>query len=338
MTCRDFSPIRWPWLLVVLLTSGCGDSRASSPVWSQAFDGTSIGWLMNVWGTSGQDRWVAGGPRDSGVLMHRDDSAWSQVELADTPPLLNWIYGFGTDDVTAVGNDGYVAHFDGLTWQQQPTPTVQHLWGVWGARPDSLWAVGGTGRAAGGVPTVLYYDGVDWSEVALPAIQRTGVYAFFKVWGSDENDIYVVGQQGVVLRYDGVTWNELFVGAGDDLIAVWGTGRDRVVLVGGRANGWISTWDGSVWRSQSVSPLPGLNGVWMRDPSSVHLAGVRGTLATMDFDTFTIELDRAPTTDMDFHAVFGTDDGVLTAVGGNLASPSAPWQGIAYERTLLEDE
>jgi hypothetical protein len=314
----------------------CGGGRDASG-WQTAFDAGATGWLLDVWGPAGDDLYAVGGAPDLGVVMHHDGAQWHPIDLGVDPPLLNWAYGFGPDDVTIVGTHGVVLHFDGARWTPERAPTLQNLWGVWGAAPGELWAVGGDGRAAGDA-TILRREAGEWRVVEVPALERAGVNAFFKVWGAGRDDVWVVGQRGAVLHWDGRALREEPVDAGEDLISVWGTGPDRVAMVGGRAEGRIVTWDGVHLRQRSLAPLPGLNGVWLRPAGrTVHVAGVRGTLASVDWDTLAVDVQRQDTV-LDFHAVFGDAGGVLTAVGGNFgALATGPYEGIAMRRPLGAD-
>ncbi len=317
---------------VVFGSIGCSASDDPMPAWSQAFDAKPVGWLLSTWGPSDADLYAVGGEPDRGLIMHFDGSTWSQVSLGLTVPLLNWVFGFGPNDITAVGRSGTIVHWDGSAWSTQTTPTAEDLWGVWGASPDNLWAVGGRGREDGQA-TLLHFDGTDWGAETIPQLQRAGVNALFKVWGSSASDVYVVGQRGGVLHYDGNTWTEQLVGASEDLISVWGTGPDLVVAVGGRGSGIVSLFDGTSWKTESLAPFPGLNGVWLNNRNQAHVVGTVGSLGILDLKTFSIERSIV-STDQDFHAVFSPSGSTLTAVGGNLFAVQAPYEGIAFKRRL----
>jgi len=316
--------------IAAALLSGCPEPAGFEP----AFDATEVGWLMNTWGFDRDGLLAVGGGPAAGVML-RYDGEWTREDLGVDVPLLNWIHGFGASDVTVVGNSGTVLHFDGTAWIQGDSGTTENLWGVWGATPDDLWAVGGSGFPDA-TAIVIHYDGTAWTTSELPVLERD-VHGFFKVWGAAADDVYVVGQRGVVLHWDGAAWTELLVGANDDLVSIWGTAPDRIVAVGGRGNGIVARWDGTEWTSQFLTPLPGLNGVWTRDGQTIHVAGVRGTLGTLDFDT--LEFTDMTANDLrDFHSLFGVG-GRVTAVGGNLATGLAgPYRGIAYWRELSADE
>ena len=80
---------------------------------------------MNVWGASSDVVYAAGGAPDAGVLMHFDGDMWAPVDLGFDVPLLTWIHGFGPDDITVVGNEGTVIHWNGDGWEQQEPTAAQ---------------------------------------------------------------------------------------------------------------------------------------------------------------------------------------------------------------------
>jgi hypothetical protein len=327
-------------LALVASLAACGEAGVphppeTPPAWRPAFDASATGWLLDVWGTSPTDLYAAGGRPDRGLVMHSDGTSWTAVPLGLDVPLLNWIHGFGPGDITIVGNSGTVIHWDGSRWGRQETPTRQDLWGVWGASPDDLWAVGGSGLSAGDA-TLLHFDGRGWSAVRPPPLQRANVFAFYKVWGTASDNAYVVGQRGAVLHWNGGSWSEELAGASDDLISLWGTGPDHIVAVGGRGNGVASVWDGVAWTTRSLAPEPGLNGIWFDDDRVAHLAGNGGALVRLDLETFATQDEPSGTT-LDVHSIFGLG-GVLTAVGGSLTSERGPYLGVALTRPKGGDE
>jgi len=322
--------------LLLLTVIACGPSDHGGGDWEQAFDASSTGWLLNVWGPSADDLYAAGGNPARGLVMHYDGTSWTELTLGVDVPLLNWSHGFGQDDITVVGNAGTVLHYDGSSWTQQTTPTDQDLWGVWGASPNDLWAVGGKGLMDGQA-TLLHFDGSTWEPATIPALTRPRVYAFYKVWGSSAHDVWAVGQRGGALHYDGMSWSEVGIGTSEDLVSVWGTGPDRVAIVGGRSNGMIATYDGTSWNATMLTPLAGLNGVWMRSPDTVHVVGLDGTTAVVDFDSHDYE-EILPDTTETLHSIFGDESGTITAVGGNLESAAGPYRGAAWRRTLGRNE
>ncbi|MGF1469779.1 MAG: hypothetical protein ACFCGT_26950 [Sandaracinaceae bacterium] len=346
--------------LVALLSFGAAAGCGGDPSWEPAFltaadpdepgyARVEPGWLMNVWALSPTEVFAVGGDADDGTggrILRSDGDGWADVDHGLAVPLLNWITGFGPDDLWVVGVEGTMIHHDGSTWARVEVPTQEDLWGIWGAAPDDIWAVGGSGRS-GAEAILLRYDGSAWSQVPLPELDRERVRALFKVWGTSADNVYAVGQRGVLLRFDGSAWSQIVLpDVADDLIALWGSDPDHITVVGGRGNGVVAVWNGAEWRTARVSPTPGLNGVWMRDPRVAHVVGEPdfisgGVLATLDLETLELTLAEPPRLAEDrrtFHAVHGVD-GRLYAVGGNLAKASnEPSVGIAFTRLLRNDE
>jgi hypothetical protein len=329
----------------VLCVSACGEPGEpdvhAPEGWTDTLEDAEPGWLMNVHALAHDDRYAVGGTLEQGALFHFDGGSWEAVDVGVDVPLLNWIHGDDSGSLIAVGRGGVALHFDGAAWAQVETPSAQNLWGAWGASMDDVWAVGGDALPSDDLRgVILRWDGDAWTEMALPETLEAGeIYAWFKVWGSGPSDVYIVGQKGAVLHWDGAALTEIDVGTEDDLIAVWGTGPDRVALVGGRNNGIVARWDGADWTLKKMAPMPGFNGVWMRDPDRIHVGGNYGTVATLDFATLdTIQEVSLDTAD-DVHALHGSEDGVITAVGGNLLSNGVVgFTGIAYHRALGDDE
>lgn len=318
--------------LGLALVAACGEDEPREPSWHALPGLEAHGWLVSATASPDGSRWLAvGGTPERGIIAR--ESAKGQWTLEQTPelPLLNWGQLFADGTGFVVGNAGAIVHYDGAHWTRQSTPIEEDLWGVWGAAPNDVWAVGGRGQQDGQA-TLLHYDGAAWQQVALPALERPNVWALFKVWGASASDVYAVGQRGAVLHYDGTTWSELGLGTGDDLIAVYGVAADRVAIVGGRSSGFIATFDGSRWNTQQLAPLPGLNGVFMNDPSTIHVAGIQGTIAELDFATLTVR-PAYQSTSLTFHALHGAGKRLL-AVGGNLMATSGPYLGLAAERPL----
>lgn len=312
------------------------DDTVVTPVWEEAFPAEDLGWLLAAWGPSADDVFAVGGTPDSGLIMRRKGGTWNAMDIGMEVPLINWVYGFGSDDVMFVGNGGTAVHYDGDGFTSLDTPTEEDLWGVWGAGPDDMWAVGGRGNGENQA-TILHYDGVAWTKSSTPTLSRPSVFAYFKVWGTASDDVYAVGQRGTLVHWDGSAWSEIETGASEDLISLWGTGPDRIVAIGGRNNGQAVIYDGTSWRQESLAPLAGLNGVWMRTPNVAHICGAQGTVATLNLDTLEYTIEESDTF-LSLHGMFGTSDGQLFSVGGSLLSFQPPLKGVALTRPLVEGE
>jgi hypothetical protein len=60
-------------------------------------------------------------------------------------PMLNCLDGSSESDVYAVGDSGFMAHFNGKTWRKLDLPTDEHLQWVRCYGPDEVWACGYNG-------------------------------------------------------------------------------------------------------------------------------------------------------------------------------------------------
>lgn len=140
---------------------------------------------------------------------------------------------------------------DHFCWEN-PLPQGAHLYGVWAAREDEVWAVGASG-------TVLRYDGKAWTRHATKVASPLTA-----VWVGDGGSGWAVGP-GALLKYDGKGWQKQEPLPGAPLL-VWGAAADDVWVAGGS----MHHWDGSSWAKAEIKgPLPvvalaGLSGkdVW----------------------------------------------------------------------------
>ncbi len=180
---------------------------------------------------------------------------------------------------------------------------------------------------------ILHFDGTTWTPATLPPADRA-YRAFFKVWASGPSDVWAVGQAGVVMHSDGAAWRQVLVGTDQDLISLWGTGPDRLAIVGGRSHGVLSRWDGATWttdvlQSQTGVPSPGLNGVFMDPTGALLTVGDRGHVLRVAPGAFDYTREDTPTRVL-LHGVWSTSAGHRVAVGGTLLS-SPPWEGVLLD-------
>lgn len=319
-------------LVLVLALAACSPGALDvddPPEWTRLH--SSADWWMSVAVVSAEDRWIVGGTADEGRILHYDGTAVETVEHGADVQMLNWVHAFGASDLIAVGNGGGALVGDGSTWEQVAVPTEADLWGAWGASANDVWVVGGS--EAG--PVILRDTGTGFEPMELPPLDDA-VKVLFKVWGSGPDDVFVVGQAGTILHWDGTSLEQMEVDLEQDLIGIWGTGPDRVAVVGGRIAGAIALYDGEGWRTLQPEGLAGLNGVWLRD-DSVHVAGVAGTAAVVDFESGRMAESYFLETIVFLHAIAGTADGVITTVGGDFSTGlGGPFLGQVFEATLEE--
>lgn len=286
-----------------------------------AIEAAETGAFMSVWGTSGTDVYTVGGQplfgesAGDGVVFHYDGAAWTQQTVPDGP-MLNWVHG-AEDVLWIVGERGRVLRRVGDTFEETLLPTEAPLWGVWAASADEAWAVGGDARDRDATPVIFHYTNGAWSPVDMPELDRDGVSALFKVWGTGPDHVFAIGQLGVILHWDGTAWTQVPSGTGEDLVSLWGRGPDDIVAVGGRSLGVVGRWDGTAWTFDALERVSGLNGSWMAEDGTVLVNGVGGRLIRIAPNSLDF-VDVTTTTRNTLHGMWAASDGPAFAVGGSL--------------------
>ena len=228
----------------------------------------SSGGLTSVFGISASDVFVVGRralpPWGETSIRHYDGQQWTVVYghscsfSCFAGPRAVW--SGSSTDAFVVGDSGLVLHYDGTSWNPQPSGTTEQLDAVWGVGPGAaVFAVG-----AGG--TILYYDRSTWR--ALPSGTTQPLFA---IWGTSANDVFAVGGAGTVLHYDGTTWTAQNSGSTQPLYGVWGSSGNAVFAVGDSST--ILHCDGTTWTAQTTAASMTLRGVWGSSPANVFAVG-----------------------------------------------------------------
>ncbi len=145
--------------------------------------------LNGMWssGGTGGDMWAVG----ANCALRMQKGLWSALP----PPkdALNAVWGSGSDDVWAVGNNGTIYRWNSKgSSEVVPKPSPQTLRAVAGTASDDIWAVGVA-------DTILHYDGQRWTQLRGPTSGRGLMLS--GVWASSRREAWIVGQAGTILRY-----------------------------------------------------------------------------------------------------------------------------------------
>ena len=236
------------------------DATPATPEWTPVIENLD-GALLSVWGTSERDVWAVGGPLgNSGfdsLVMRFDGTVWKRAVTGGTETFW-WVHGTGPNDVWLVGEKGRITHWDGTKFEERASGTTATLFGVWAASPTEAWAVGGVpDQPAAPNDVVLHWDGSTWKPDVLPELKKV---ALFKVWGGGKDDIYVVGEAGLVWHRTSGTWKREADGiAQGRLTTVTGCGPNEIIAVGGRD---LLTSDGAgTWKRSDAVLVNDVNGV-----------------------------------------------------------------------------
>lgn len=238
----------------------------------------------------------------------------------ETPQQTNSLYGvWGANAraIWAVGRNGTIVHWDGLTWSTQASGTTSTLWGVWGSSATDVWAVG--------EDVVLRYDGAAWRRAPdVPIAARA-------VWGTGPNNVWVAGafSNSTVVpfyRWNGVSWRRVdaTVAMGFDFVRyLWGVDANNIWAVGNGSA--ILRWNGSTWLDQNLRTGYSNFGVWASDANNVWVAGWGG-IYKWDGAAWVQEVPGLPNR---FMTITGSDASHVWAVEITRGLASA-WDGATW--------
>jgi hypothetical protein len=312
--------------------------------------------LSSVSAVSPADIWAVGvqnpvGGDGSGLALHWDGSAWTQVTVPAGAASLHAVAAVSARDVWAAGYaapGAYLAHYDGTSWTQPPLPALTPAPGqgeqqdaeinaLSAISADDVWAAGEVVNGGTGVaPLMLHWDGTAWSQRSVPA----GSYVLESVSASGPGDAWAVAYdtadfaRSVTLHWDGHSWAAVPApspGSDDNILGgVAAISPASAVAVGWSADGsgalrpLVLRWDGHVW-TQVPSPGPGISlygvaagpaGTWAAGEldstdNSRPAALVFGTVPPVAGDS-----QAAATGAMDSAGLHATITDVTTAGGG----------------------
>jgi hypothetical protein len=281
--------------------------------------------FMSVGGSGPDDVWIVGAQpsplEPAVVLRRRDGGAWRSVDTGALHPIW-WVHGFEGGPTFLGGGGGTVLRVDGDAVTRTPTPPFfgNTVFGVWGAAPDDVWAVGGF---AGRDGFVWRYDGQAWTALELPddlPRARDGeIPSLFKVWGRSSTDVWIVGGLGTVLHYDGDALRVVPSPTDRPLFTVTGNANE-VFIVGGDARGVVlrGGLGGLVDDTPVGAPL--LQGVTVDAKGRPWIAGAGGYAARLKgarWREVDLGMSEQP---QSVHALWSDGSGNIWGAGGGVLS------------------
>lgn len=302
---------------------GCdgGDDPPVVDTWQVVHEGVP-GALLSVWGTSARDVWAVGADARDGsgpTVLHFDGEAWARVSTGRTEGDLWWVFGFVDGPVYMGGDGGVILRYQSDSFTTMATPGIGTVFGIWGASPSDVWAVGGESESAGGFAWRLQGDA--WqAEPSVPAAVPMES-AIWKMHGTATSDAWAVGSNGVALHWDGVAFSQGNTGVGTSLFTVHAH-EGRYAAVGGSSSGFIVEHDGVEWTNATPDPGPmGLSGVTLGSGGLGLAVGLFGTVYVRDESGWQAEdLDDAATR-QNLHGSWIDDQGGLWVAGGQTLVP-----------------
>ena len=174
--------------------------------------------FLDLWAPSQQLAWVTG---TRGWMLRWDGGSWSSSQPFPGVDL-RAVHGATMDSAFAVGGNGQVYRWDGGDWAPySQTLLGPFLSGVWASSADQAWVT----RAA---PDAGVYAASGNALTLVPDDSRQPMHA---VWGTDDQNIWIVGGNGAIARLTDKV-REFPGGVTRDVNGVWSPGGGQLWAVG----------------------------------------------------------------------------------------------------------
>jgi len=224
---QPYNAIHWDgdeWELKRILFNFQGN-----PTWSR---------IKSVYAFNGDDIWFEAG-------IHWNGTTFQTINLnISFPSHVNKIWGTSSGDLFIVGNDGLIAYYNGQTWQRIESGTQDTFFDIWGIDDspsnenpvylsafDNLYSIDENNRVNNEnwafldkpIRSVWYNNRYhvfgcgekifkkpytkEWQ--VIPGTPHDDLY-MISLRGQDVNDIFVIGNFGLVLHNNGITWKRFF--------------------------------------------------------------------------------------------------------------------------------
>jgi hypothetical protein len=249
--------------------------------------GADVAYLFNASAVSANDIWATGVRNNRTLILHWNGVVWSIVATPNPGTNANYLQdveAVSANDVWAVGwfQNGspyayqlFIAHWDGKSWSQVPTPTPGFfsnvLTSVDAISANDVWAVGYSmdqfAPASQTQTLTMHWDGSSWNVIPSGFFNQLS-----SVSAVSTNDVWAVGSDGlyqIIVHWNGSSWsealvpepgnNEINLYSVDAISAndVWAVGYYYSLAVGGYVPLMLH-WDGSTWnlveRDWGVAP------------------------------------------------------------------------------------
>ena len=266
--------------------------------------------------------------KEETVTLNRNEFCrlgWCQESPLPRQDTITALWAFSEDSVWAMGHHGRFQSWDGKRWRnQEPNPLsflsngedlLSHqLTGIWAFSPSDVW-VSSRSHA-----TVHHFDGMEWMSYPLSAGVR-------RLWASGPNDIWGVGNGGVVQRFTGVKWESVPSTTSNFLWGVAGSGSSDVWMVG--EGGDVLTWDGSSLKMLPAKASTSMHAVYVERPTGrIWVAGRDGRVEYCERPCTAWISAGPPDVTSYFYDIAGTGPTDIWAAGAD--GMVWHWNGVAW--------
>jgi hypothetical protein len=237
------------------------------------------------------------------------------------------VWGTSADDVYALRLETGVRHYNGRCWEDALVADDHFFYDVIAFGPGEIYVVA---RDWSVNKMLLYhFDGVAWTYEDLGI--NTNLYT---IWGSDPDDLYLAGSNGVVIYNPGWTWHEMETGVTEVIWNISGVAYNDVYATLETKD--LLHFDGTEWKMVTTGSPERLHGIWGDSPSNVYAVGEEGVILRFDGTRWR---EFAGVTDASLHAVWGSSATDVYAAGASPQSGKGVvlhYDGTAWEELLVE--
>ncbi len=152
--------------------------------------------LFDVFFTDNNNGWVVG---DNGKIFYYDGNEFTE-QTSGLTTAINGVYFTSPTNGFAVGNGGKILRFDGNNWTPMTVNLTADLLAINGNGENNIWAVGKTGKYA-------QFNGTTWADGSYSNRDMNDV------WVTAAGKVWVAAKAGRIFNYDGTSWSEQTVGA-----------------------------------------------------------------------------------------------------------------------------
>jgi hypothetical protein len=226
--------------------------------------------LRAIWGADAGDVYAVG---DQANILHYDGQSWTVVSL-DPPSTLRAIWGVPGGPLYIAGDGGAIWRNPGTDisgpWSPMTTPTGDVVFALWG-RGSDVYAACGAGN-------IWRYDAPTDQWVVMNA----GGPDWHAIWGYGVDELYAVGDQGLIGYFGGGNWN-ISTSGSPVFQGGCSTGVGTGIYVG--ASGTVRRYQNgnpADWIDEVAATSRNLNGVWAEAFDSVFAVGDSGIVRHFD--------------------------------------------------------
>ena len=248
----------------IIQSSNQSITSATLPV--TTMDTTSHNFTWQTWTFGGQ----AGSCTLNDVAVIDENNIWAvgEIYLLDTlgqpdPILYNLVVWNGID-----------WSIKRIPYYYEGQPFYHPILSIFAFGPNDIWFCSNG---------VIRWDGNQYNPISIPT-NIWGPYQMNKIWGTSDNDIYVVGNNGNIAHYQNGLWSRMVSGTNLNINDIWGynseqTQEKNIIAVGGNILEGLENIIIQITNGNSVVQLNNeganypLSSVWFQNQMNLYAAG-----------------------------------------------------------------